>query len=218
MSTNPCLGEDGLALAAGTEVALEALAETRRVVADTTARAVTAEVVALTKEHISTRRALFQRAVWATGTKVTDTADVFVCVPRVRVGLGGFVRKLFLLDAAATVVAVGRADSALAGLAVVVVEALALASLAVTCSFHGALHHCVSAIVGSGVVNPGLGLWAGADGAVVLGPGGVRILRARVACALIVVAAGAMATAPVGAVCRSGDDEAEEGNGFHHCV
>ena len=63
--------------------------------------------------------------------------------------------------------------------------------------------------VGGGVVDPGLGLGAGADGAVVLGPRRVGVLGARVAGALVVVAAGAVAGAAVRAVGGGADDEGE---------
>merc|ERR1719473_1623009 len=129
-------------------------------------------------------------------------------VPRGRVGLGGLVGELLLLDAAATVVAVGRAHGTLAGLAVVVVEALALASLAVARALHRALDLGVGAVVRGGVVDPGVGLGAGAHGAVVLSPGRLAVLRAGVAGALVVVAARAVAGAAVGAV--GGDAEEED--------
>merc|ERR1719472_579567 len=54
----PALREDGLRLALGAEVALEALAEARRVVADATAGAVAAEVVALAKQNVVAVEAL----------------------------------------------------------------------------------------------------------------------------------------------------------------
>ena len=202
-------GQNGLALTTGAEVALEALAEARRVVTDTTARAIPAEVVALAEEHISTRWALFERTVRTTGAKVAHAANVLVCVPGVRVGLGCLVGELFLLDAAAAVVAVGRADGTLAGLAVIVVETFALASLAVASTLHRAFHHGMRAVVRCGVVNPGLGLGAGADGAVMLSPGRVAVLRASVARALVVVAARAVATAAVRAV-GGGEGEGDE--------
>merc|ERR1719174_1632457 len=183
------LGEDGLRLALGAEVTLEALAEAGGVVAKATSRAVAAEVVALAEEDIGAGGALLEGAVRATSAKVADAADFLEGIPRLGVGLGGFVGELLLDDAAATVVAVGRAHGALAGLAVVAIEALALAGLAVARALHGALNLGVGTVVGGGVVYPSSGLRAGADGAVVLGPGRVVVLRALVACALVVAAA-----------------------------
>merc|ERR1711871_1321615 len=145
---HPRLREDGLRLAAGAEVALEALAQAARVVADAAAGAVAAEVVALAEQHIGARRALLQRAVRAARAQVTDAADVLVGIPRRRVGLRGLVRELLLLDAAAAVVAVARAGGALARLAVVAVEALALAGLAVACAAVGALRRGLRGAVG----------------------------------------------------------------------
>merc|ERR1719310_2405427 len=180
------LGEDGLRLAASAEVALEALAEAGGVVAEAAAGAVAAEVVALSEEDVRAGGALLKGAVGATGAKVTDAANVLEGVPGLGVGLGGLVGELLLLDAAAAAVAVGGAHGTLAGLAVVAVEALALASLAVAHALHGALDLGVGAIVSCGVVNPGGGLGAGAHRAVVLSPRGIVVLRAGVARALVV--------------------------------
>merc|ERR1712070_853744 len=167
------LREDGLRLAPGAEVALEALAETGGVIAETTAGAIAAEVVALAKEDIRSRGALLEGTVRATGTKVADAANVLEGIPGLGVGLGGLVGELLLLDAAATAIAVGGAHGTLASLAVVAVEALALASLAVAHALHGALDLGVGAIVSGGVVDPGGGLGAGAHRAVVLSPRGI---------------------------------------------
>merc|ERR1719235_2800838 len=74
----PALREDGLRLALGAEVALEALAEARRVVADATAGAIAAKIVALAKEDVAAGGALLERAVRAAGAEVADAADVLV--------------------------------------------------------------------------------------------------------------------------------------------
>merc|ERR1719472_330719 len=214
----PALREDGLRLALGAEVALEALAEARRVVADATAGAVAAEVVALAKQDVAAGRALLKRAVRTTGAEVTNAADVLVGVPRGGVGLGGLVRELLLLDAAAAVVAVARAQGTLAGLAIVAVEALALTGLAVAGALVGALGGDVRDAVGGGGVGPRGGLGARALGAVVLRPGGVRVLGTRVARALVVLAARAVAGAAVRAVRADGDEAAEEEAGSLHLV
>ena len=105
---------------------LEALAEAGGVIAETTAGAIAAEVVALAEEDVRARGALLEGAVRATGTKVADAANVLEGVPGLGVGLRGLVGELLLLDAAATAIAVGGAHGAHASLAVVAVEALAL--------------------------------------------------------------------------------------------
>jgi hypothetical protein len=207
------LGEDGLGLAAGAEVALEALAEAGGVIAETTAGAIAAEVVALAEEDVIAGGAFFEGAVGATGAEVANATDVLEGIPGLGVGLGGLVGELFLLDAAATAVAVGGAYGTLAGLAVVAIEALAFTGLAVAHALHGAFDLGVGAIVSGGVVNPGSGLGAGTDGAIVSGPGGVSVLGTGVASALVVAAAGAVATAAVGAVRRNGD-EGDEGDKY----
>merc|ERR1719182_976124 len=205
----PALREDGLRLALGAEVALEALAQARRVVADAAAGAVAAEVVTLAEQDVGAGRALLEGAVRATRAEVADAADVLVGVPRGGVGLGGLVGELLLLDAAAAVVAVARAQGALARLAVVAVKALALARV-------GALGGDVRHAVGGGGVGPRGGLGARALGAVMLRPGRIRVLRARVARALVVLTARAVARAAVRAVRGDGDEADEEEAGAHH--
>merc|ERR1712028_260053 len=200
------LGENGLGLAAGAEVALEALAEAGGVVAETTAGAITAEVVALAEENVIAGGAFFEGAVRATGAEVANATDVLEGIPGLGVGLGGLVGKLFLLDAAATAVAVGGAYGTLAGLAVVAIEALAFAGLAVAHALHGAFNLGVGSVISGGVVNPGGRFGAGTDGAIMGAPGRVSILGTGVASAFIVAAAGTVATAAVRAVRRDCDE------------
>jgi len=181
-----CLREDGLALALGAEVTLKALAKASGVITDTTAGAITTEVVALAKKHITARWALLEGAVRTTSTDVAHASDVLECVPWSRVSLGSFVRELLLGHAATTAIAVGWAHSTLTGLAIVVVEALALASLTIAQSLVGALSGGVCTGVRGGQVNPGGGLGACAKRAVMFSPGGVVVLRAIVASALVI--------------------------------
>ena len=76
----------------------------------------------LAEEGVRSRGTFFEGAIGATGTKVADAANVLEGIPGLGVGLGGFVSELFLLDAAATAVAVGGAYGTLAGLAVFVTQ------------------------------------------------------------------------------------------------
>ena len=96
-------------------------------------------------------------------------------IPRGGVGLGGVGGELLLGGAETAAVAVGGADGALAGHALVVVEALALSGLPVAGSLVGALGVGVGLVGGRGGGDPGLPLGAGALGAVVLGPGGLAV-------------------------------------------
>merc|ERR1719473_454579 len=134
------LAEDGLVLAARAVVADEALAETRRIVADAAARAVAALVVAVAAEHIRTRWALLERAVRAAEAEVADAAHVLHRIPRRGVCLVRLRRQLLLRVADATAVAVVGAHGTLARDAVVVVKAVALARLAVAHALVRALH------------------------------------------------------------------------------
>ena len=94
-------------------------------------------------------------------------------------GVGGSVSvgsgKGGLGEADSAVVAVGGAHGPLAGHALVSVEALALAGLAVARSLVGALNAGVSIVGLGGNSSPGEAHGAGAEGAVVLGPGGVVV-------------------------------------------
>merc|ERR1719405_226090 len=140
MTSAPGLAEDGLVLAARAVVADETLAEARRVVADAAARAVAALRVAIAAEHVRARRTFLERAVRAAEAEVAHAADVLHRVPRGRVDLSHLGRKLLLGVADATAVAIVGADSTLARDAVVVVEAVALARLAIARALVRALH------------------------------------------------------------------------------
>jgi len=182
-----CLSKDGLVLALGTEVTSEALAETSRVVTDAAARAVAALLVTVAEEHIRSRRALLKGAVRTTVAQVTNAANMLHCVPRSRVGLGSLSCKLLLGVADTASGAVVRAHGALASDAVVVVEAFALAGLAVADTLVRAFNFRVGFVCGGGDGYPSGGLWACSKRAVVFGPGWVAV-RAGVAHALVVAA------------------------------
>ena len=190
------LTEDGLVLALVAKVASEALAEALGVVADAAARAVASLLVTVAEENIRSGWALLEGAVRSAEAKVAHAAHVFHRVPRSIVRLVRLNSELFLGVADAATGAVVRAHGALASNAVVVVEALALAALAVAQALVGALHLRVSIVGGRSHGNPGGGLGASAGGAVVLGEREVAV-GAEVARALVVGAARAVAGATV---------------------
>jgi len=127
------LTEDGLVLAAGAEVASEALAEAVLVVAKSAARAVAARGGSVSSEDISTRRAFLEGAVRAAESRVADASEVLVAIPGARVGRLGDVVNGDVGErlARAMAVAVIGADGALARDALVAVEAGALARFSV---------------------------------------------------------------------------------------
>jgi len=198
-------------LALGTEVSSEALAETTRVIADAAAGAVAAPLVTVAEEHVRSRWALLKGAVRTTVAQVTNAANMLHCVPWRVVGLGSLSSELLLGVADTTAGAVVRANSTLAGDAVVVLEALALAGLAVTDALVGALNLRVCLVGGGSDSDPCSSLWACAKRAVVLSPSGVAV-RAGVAHALVVPSARAVAGAPVRAVRGSQGGVAGKGN------
>jgi len=209
-----------LVLALGAEVASEALAETSRVVADTAARAVTALLVTVAKEHVRSRWAFLKGAVRATVAQVTNAANMLHGVPRSSVGLGGFSCELLLGVADTTAGAVVRAHSALASDAVVVVEAFALAGLAVADTLVRAFNLRVSLVRSSCHCDPCSCLWASTEGAVVLSPSRIAV-RTSVADAFVVAGASTVAGAAVWAVGRSHhsahQSKGEDKNGTGHC-
>jgi hypothetical protein len=178
------LTKDGLVLALVSIVTRETPAETGGVVADTTAGAVTSLLRTVAVENIRAGGALLEGAVGATEAEVAAASDVLCGIPGGRVrgassgGEGG------LGHAHATVVAVGGADGTLTSHALVVVEALALAGLAVAGTLVGALDRGVGVVGSSCDGNPGEALGASAEGAVVLSPRGVAV-GALVARALV---------------------------------
>ena len=196
------LSENGLGLALGSKVSLEALAESVGVVAESASGAVASLVVSVSEEDIGAGRALLEGAVRAAEAKVADASDVLDGVPRVggeagggaAVGGSGVLGHLELSRAEAALRAVLGADGTLARHALVVLETVALSGLAVALALVGALDLGVALVGGSGDGDPRLALGAGAEGAVVLSPCGVAV-GAVVARALVVGTARAVAGA-----------------------
>lgn len=189
-------------LALGSIVSREALADTGRVVASSTTRAVTSLSVTVTLEHISTGWALNQRAIRAAATKIADASNVLLRVPGSGVCAGSLGGKLLLGEAHSGIGAGVGADSSLAGNTLVVGIARALASGAVAVTLVGALHDGVKVIGGLDVADPSHRLGASALGAISSSPGRLTIL-AVVAGALVVDTARSMTTASVRAVSNS---------------
>ena len=170
--SRPHLSEDGLVLAPISIVSSEALAKTLTVVADSASTAVTSLGVSVSEKDIGSTGALLEGAVGSTESKIANATHVLVIVPGSVVGGSGIGGKLGLGGAKSTSIAVSGADGALAGHALVVIEALALSSFPVADSLVGALHLGVSLIGSGGGGDPGSSLGAGALGAIVLSPGG----------------------------------------------
>mmetsp|Transcript_46409 Transcript_46409/g.86225 ORF Transcript_46409/g.86225 Transcript_46409/m.86225 type:complete len:262 (-) Transcript_46409:5-790(-) len=231
------LNEGGLERAVLAEVTLEALAKTRAVVADTTARAVTELSDAIRVEvearavraalRIVTRRALLERAVRATEAEFALAAVDLLGIPGGGVDDGsirrlvGVVNEELLLRLASTMArALVGANGAVAGAAFVSGEALAETSLAVAGTSVGAFGAQVSNVVGEGDINPGLGIGAGAERAVRALPGsdGVALavnsaVLAGEASAAVEFRATAVAGAGVGARSRRHGDEGKAEDG-----
>jgi hypothetical protein len=211
------LTENSLGLTAGAEVASEALAKASAVVADTTSRAIAALAVTVAEKDIRASRAFLERAVRAAVTEITDAANVLERVPWGAVGLACLVGELFLGVADAASVAVVGADGTFAGNAVVVVEALAFTSLAIADSLVGAFDRRVGLVGRGGDGNPGVRLGACSVTAISTSPSDFAV-RAVVARALVVGAAGAVAGAAVRAVRVGGADEGKEEESGLHCL
>lgn len=80
------LAEDGLVLALGAVVAVEAVADAITVVAETSAGAIAAGFIAVSLENIRTRGAFVKGAVRTSASKVTDAANLLLSVPGSSVG------------------------------------------------------------------------------------------------------------------------------------
>jgi hypothetical protein len=193
------LTQDGLELALGAEIAMEARAGTSGVVTDTATGAVTTSGVAQTLKGIGAGGALDLRAVGATATDIAHTTDVHLRVPGGGVGATGLGGELLLGEADASLVAVVGAHGALAGNTVVVGVASALAGLSVAGALVGALGLGVSVVGAHHGADPGGTQGAGSGRAISLSPGGQSAVHSRVALALVVTAARTVTRAAVGA-------------------
>merc|ERR1719352_784925 len=124
--------------------------------AQSSSRAVPALRVAHAREDVRARRALLQGAIRPTESEVADAPHVLHGVPGRRVDRAGFRGELLLRVADAAVRAVVRGAGSLTGDALVAVEAVALAGLAVAGALVRALGHAVDVVVaGDGVLDPG---------------------------------------------------------------
>lgn len=221
------LHQGSLALAAGASETGEALAQARRVVADTTARAIAAVGATLAAHDVVPSRALDQAAVGATEAIVAHAPEVLVTVPRKRVcALWEIVNSDISQGCACTVAIAGvRARSALARNSFVSIEAGALAGLAITGTHVRArgirrvAAHSRSVVIGLGVVHidPRHAAGACAGRAISAGPRCVRAVALLVALAAIVGAAGAMARASIGTVRRSARNKCDKKDNLQHC-
>jgi len=126
------LTEDGLVLALGAKIAREAFAQPCRVVADATPGAIPTFGVAVAHQYVNARRALLKGAVRPAVAQVAHAAHVLHGVPHTGVGLGSIRSELFFGITEAVVGAITRTYSTFTCDAVVVVKAIALASLAIT--------------------------------------------------------------------------------------
>jgi len=147
-------------LALGAKVAGEALAETAGVIADTTPRAVATLLVAVTQQHIRSRRALLKGAVWAAVAKIAHASDVLHGIPRRVVGLVCLYSELLLRVANSSASTVVGAHRAFARYAIVVLKALTLAGLTVANAFIRAFYLRVRFVRCRCNGNPRCALWA----------------------------------------------------------
>ena len=200
------LAQDGLVLALCAVVSLEARTSSRVVVAQATARAVTARLVTLTLEYIGARRALDERAVGAASAKIAHASDVLLGVPGLRVQAASLIGELLLGEAHPGLGAVVRAYSSLAGDSLVILEASTRASLCIARSLIGALRDGVRIVSGDDISHPGLILRASSLRAVGLRPSGLAV-NSRIALTLIIGTALAVTTASIGAVRRHSREE-----------
>jgi hypothetical protein len=190
-----------LVLASGAVVPSEALARAVRVVAQTTARAVTPLGGTIPLHHIRARRTLHQRAVGAAAAEIAHASDVLGRVPRSVVHTLSFKGKLLLSEAYARFTARIRARGSLASYSFVVLETLALPAGAIANTFIRALNHRVGIVGLNYTSDPRQRFRAGSSRAVSVGPGGLAV-DAIVASALVVGAARSMTGAAVGARCQ----------------
>mmetsp|Transcript_34944 Transcript_34944/g.93488 ORF Transcript_34944/g.93488 Transcript_34944/m.93488 type:complete len:211 (+) Transcript_34944:118-750(+) len=165
------LGENNLVLASFSMVPCEAFAQSRLVIAQATAGAVAALLVAVSHHKVGAGRALLEGAVRAAVACVAHAPGRLLCVPWGRVRFARLLGEHLLSVADTVLVTIVRAHGPLARYPVIVVEALAGAQLAVAESFVRALDHRMGLVGGGRHGNPCGALGAGAQGAIGSRPG-----------------------------------------------
>ena len=151
---------------------MEALADTLLVVAKATAGAVTSLGGTVAVENVLARRALLLGAVRSAVAQIALAPDVLGGIPRCLVGGTGGLGQSLLRHADASVGAFVGTESTLAGHAIVPLEALALALLAVANALVGALRARVGIVGTDDISGPGIATGTGAKAAVVARVGG----------------------------------------------
>lgn len=172
---NALLEDGGLILAFGTIKAGEAAANTRAVVAQASAGAVSARLVAVPVQGVSARGALLQVAGGASVTSVAEAADVLHGVPGLGVGAAGLGSQVLLGPAGTAVIAVVGAQSTLASNTVVTGEAVAGSGRSVAGSLVGAFYPRMQVVGVYNISDPSKILGAGALGAVGASPFGFAV-------------------------------------------
>jgi len=140
------LTKDCLEFASSAVIPVETRADARVVVANSTARAVSAGFVAVSFQNIGAGWAFEQRAIGTSSSKIAYASYVFLCVPRGGICATSFNSKLLLSEANTSFAALIRADSSLAGDAIVIGKASALASFTITDTFIRAFYNWVSVV------------------------------------------------------------------------
>lgn len=189
------LEDCSLVLALGSVETREAAADTSAVVAEASAGAVAARLIAVAVQRVGAGGALLQVAGRATVARIAEAADMLHGIPRLSVSATGLGGEVLLRPAGAAVVAVVGAESTLASNSVVAGEAVAGTGGAIASALVGALHPRVKIVGVDYVSHPGEVLGAGALGAVGTSPLSLTIETSE---ALAVVVG--LACAVIGAV------------------
>ena len=185
---------------------MEATAGSCTIITDSSARAISSRLAAITPHNIRARRALNQGAIRASSSQIANASDMLVVVPRSGVLANSRISELLLSEADTVITALVGADGSLASNTFIVGEARALTSLSVADTFVRALNNGVGVV---GIINkadPGLVLGAGSAGAISTGPL-LLAVHALIACTTIVGTAASVARAAIGAVGRNGHQE-----------
>lgn len=157
-------------MALGTVETRETTANTSAIVAQASAGAVSAGLVAVAVEGVGAGGALLQVAGGASVAGIAEAAHVLHGVPGRGVGAAGFGGEVLLGPASAAVIAVVGAECALASNTIVAREAVAGTSGTITRALVGALHPWVKVIGVHDVSDPSEVLGAGALRAIRAGP------------------------------------------------
>lgn len=153
------LTKNGLVLTTVSEISSETLAKSLAIVAKTTSRTVSTFFTSISSHHVGTRRAFFSGTVGSAVPDIAFATNLFLGIPRFGVSGSSFGCKCFLSQANASAGAIIRTNSSLACHTIIIIEAIAFTTFAITETFPRTFYWRVSIIFGNRRSSPCCSVW-----------------------------------------------------------